>query len=175
MKTSAMLTAMLCGLILAATPVARAQEGPPPVEQRDVEPGELRQALRTYFENRLRRELALSDEQVAAIVPRIRRLEQGKVDLRREKMETVRRLTRGLESGASDAELQRDLDRLGQLDADEQTLERKALAEVDADLSARQRVQLRFFLQRFRRDLAERMHDLGRDRPARRFPPGPRR
>ena len=47
---------------------------------------------------------------------------------------------------------------------------RAVLAEIDRELSVRQQVQLRFFLQRFRREMAQRIRSLG----DRNVPPGER-
>lgn len=163
-----------CLTLAALAPAAaqpRAGEG-----GEDVAPGRLREAMRTYFENRLRRELALSDEQMARIEPQIRELEQARATSRAEKAEAVRKLTRGLEGGAADAELQDGLDTLERLDDEQRRAERRVLHAIDQSLSARQRVQLRFFLLRFQRDLAERVRELrGAGGAERRRRPGARR
>lgn len=124
--------------------------------------GELRQAMRRYFHNRLRSELGLTDEQVQKIVPKVERIEQTKAETARRRRETVRLLQRGLRSGAADSRLQELLDRWHRSEREQQELEREILAEIDAELTVRQRVQLRFFIDSFRRQIARRVQELRR-------------
>jgi len=123
---------------------------------------ELREAMRQYFENRLRAELALSDEQMAALQPHVRALEQSRAGFREERTQTVRRLRRGLEQGAGDAELQTLLDRLDAIDTEQRAGERGILDEIDQLLSVRQRVEFRFVSEQFRRKLQERIEEMRR-------------
>lgn len=124
--------------------------------------GELREAMRRYFHNRLRSELGLTDEQVQKIVPKVERIEQTKTETARRRRETVRLLQRGLRDGATDSRLQELLDRWHRGDREQQELEREILAEIDAELTVRQRVQLRFFIDSFRRQIARRVQELRR-------------
>jgi len=121
---------------------------------------ELREAMRRYFHNGLRRELGLTDEQVQAIVPMVERIEQTKTETSRQRRETVRLLRHGLRTGAADGRLQELLDRWHRIEREQQDLERTILAEIDAQLTARQRVQLRFFIETFRRQIARRVQEL---------------
>jgi len=171
-------TLLLVALLTFPLALTSAEETPASDDGVDVPAAELRDAMRSYFQNRLRRELALTDDQVAVIVPRIQGLEEAKRESRREKGETARQLHRGLEHGATDGELQALLDRLDAIQLREQEQEREIFAGIDESLSVRQRVQLRFFVQRFRRDMMERMSDIrgerGRGEHPRRRPPGQR-
>jgi putative endonuclease len=150
--------------LVPMTFLALAAAAPAATQDEDVSPGRLREAMRSYFEDRLRSELALSDEQMADIEPRIRELEQARAEFRTKKAETVRGLARGIEQGAADAELAGGLERLEALDDEQRRLERRLRHEIDRTLSTRQRVELRFFLQRFQRDMAERMRELRDER-----------
>jgi len=142
--------------------------------------GELRDAMREYFETRLRSELSLSDDQVEHILPRVQQLEDSKRAAQHERMESVRRLRRGMEQGATDSELQESLDLLDRTENEQWQRERSLLQEIDEVLSTRQRVQLRFFIQRFRRQMQAKIRELRGDpgaeeRPNRRPPREPRR
>jgi hypothetical protein len=140
--------------VVVALPIA-AQEPPPSDSAR-----ELHAAMRRHFENRLRAELSLSDEQVEQIVPRMNELEASRQRTRRERGEVMRRLRSGMEGGASDADLLADLRELERFEIDQREMDRTAMAEIDESLTARQQVQLRFFVQRFREQMQERVRAL---------------
>ena len=126
-------------------------------------PDELRREMQNLFQNRLRAQLALSDEQTEAILPRLQEIEDAKRAARRDRMEVVRQLRRGLDQGATDDELQGLLDRLTGLERREKEREWTLMEEVDDALSTRQSVQLRFFTERFRRMMAEKIRELRKD------------
>ena len=126
--------------------------------------GELQQEMRNLFKNRLRQALALSDEQMSEIGPRIEQLEDERFARRRNRTEAVQELRRGLESGASDAELQAQLDRLEKIERDQRESERAHMAAIDKTLSTRQRVQLRFFMEKFRTEMARKIREMRGDR-----------
>lgn len=175
MSRAAIFRVLLTLLLLlpaAAAPVpAQDTEGP----EAGPEGEDLRQAIRRHFSNRLRQELALTDEQMSAILPQVEELEQSRNGMRRERRETVRRLTQGLQRGASDAELQQLLDRLDTIEQDQRKVERTAMARIDEQLSVRQRVQFRFFIERFRKAMQQRIEEFRGDGPPRRGRYGPRR
>jgi hypothetical protein len=109
-------------------------------------------------------ELALSDEQMERIVPKIEQIEALRTEGRKERAGALRQLRQGLAQGAGDEELQTVLDRLDAIEVDQRRQERQLVAEVDARLTVRQRVQFRFFTQRFRRELQRRIQQLRRER-----------
>jgi hypothetical protein len=76
----------------------------------------------------------------------------------------VRSLNRGLRQGASDDELQGLLDRLESIEDEQRAFEKSVQARIDQHLTVRQRVQFRFFAERFRRRLERRIEDLQRER-----------
>ena len=117
---------------------------------------EMEERIRERFTSMLRSELALSDDQAETVMAE---LEQFKRETGRERRETVRALQTGMQEGASDAELQASLDRLDQIEDDLRSAERNAMVKIDGELNTRQRVKLRFFVQRFRRHLEDRMSD----------------
>ena len=120
---------------------------------------ELEDRIRERFTSMLRSELALSDNQAEIVLPAMAELEQFKREVGSERREIVRALRTGIRDGASDAELQDLLDRLVQIDDDQRSAERSAMAKIDAELNTRQSVKLRFFVQQFRRRIEERLSD----------------
>ena len=118
---------------------------------------ELEERIRERFTSMLRSELAMSDDQAEIVLPAVAELEQFKREIGRERRETVHGLRTGIHDGASDAELQDLLDRLVQIDDDQRSGERSAMAKIDAELNTRQRVKLRFFVQQFRRQIEQRL------------------
>ena len=85
---------------------------------------ELRAAMQDYFENRLRAALSLTDDQVQHILPRVERFEEQKRLSQREIAESVRRLRRGLDQGATDAELRELLERIDRSEREQWERER---------------------------------------------------
>jgi hypothetical protein len=164
---------------------AGAQEPPPPGEPPSDEPAprvgaagpeeELGRAIRQHFLNRLRAELALSDEQMGAVAPLVEQIESTRSRLRRERLETVRSLQRGMEQGAGDDELQALLDRLEAIDEEQRLTEGEVMTEIDAQLTVRQRVQFRFYTERFRRNLERRINEMQRERGGRMRGPASRK
>ena len=137
-----------------------------PVSAQDAEQRrqEIQERIGERFTILLRSELALSDRQAEAVIPAIEELEQLKTEMGRERRETVRELQTGMREGTSDRELQFMLDRLENIDDRLRVAEREALLEIDAELNTRQRVKLRFFVQRFRTQIRDRMSDRMRHR-----------
>ena len=158
MKRSLFVLLWMC-LTLATVGTTWAQE-----ESLVDESGDLQKAMQRYFHNRLREELNLSDEGMQQILPLVERMEQAKIASGRERAAIVGRLQRGLRGGADDAELQDALDRLEVIEKDHTELQRSLLSEIDRSLSVRQRVQLRFFVERFRRDIQRRIRELREER-----------
>jgi hypothetical protein len=120
--------------------------------------------MRRYFHNQLRLELALSDEQMAELGPRVERIEDARTRAQRERRATLRELRYGLREGASDEQLQSLLDRLHAIETEQRAAEEAAMSEIDGMLTVRQSVQFRFFIQRFRQELQRRVQQLRRDR-----------
>lgn len=167
---------VLCALLLLPLPIAVAQAPPPTEPEGDPGVGELREAIRQFFENRLREELGLTDEQLTAIRPLVEEIERSRAAARRERMLTVRSLNLGLRDGADDADLQQLLDRLDGIAGKERARELSVMGRIDERLTVRQRVQFRFFIEAFRRNMEERIRQL-RDERERGFgqpPPGRR-
>ena len=152
---------MVLLLVLACvTPPILAQEEPPP--SGESSPGELQRELRKFFADGLRSELDLTDEQVEQIMPKVQELEQERGVVRRERGDALRRLQRGVESGASDAELQELLDRYDGADRRQLELKERLYTDIDSALSVRQRVRLRFYVERFPRMMREKIEELRR-------------
>jgi hypothetical protein len=149
---------ILCVACLCVTVLPTAAQGR---QGREEHRREMEERIRERFTVMLRSELALSDEQAETVLPEMAELDQFKREIGRERRETVRKLQTGLRDGESDAELQSALDRLDQIEDEQRSAERSAMVKIDADLSTRQRVKLRFFVQKFRRQLEERISNRG--------------
>jgi len=103
---------VILAFFFAVSPLT-AQQQPPPLEDPGGTPdGELREAMRRYLHNQLRMELALSDEQMAELSPRMERIEDARSQARRARGATMRELQRGLREGAGDQELQQRVQQL---------------------------------------------------------------
>jgi len=144
-----------------------AGRGAPPTagESRTAPPSspaqrELRDAMQQYFESRLRADVGLSDAQLAEVLPRVREIERGRNEAGRQRRTAVRVLTRGMRQGATDEELLSQLARLDRIEQEQRKLEQRVRVEIDEQLSVRQRVRFRFFVERFRRDLQRRVQSL---------------
>ena len=144
-------------VLLLGTALTGSASAQSPQRNGGEERGELRQAMRQYYENRIRADLALSDGQMEQILPHIHGMEESRAAIQGERREAVQELRRGLDQGADDAALQELLDVLDGLDLRMKALEREYVALVDAVLTVRQRVEFRFFSERFRRDMRKRI------------------
>ena len=157
--------AMIGWFLLVFGAASLAQESPP---ARDPEPArvttDVDRAIREHFLTRLRAELGLTDEQMKAVTPLVEEIERVRTRLRKDRVRTVRALHRGMEEGAGDAELQQLLDHLEAIEEEQRGVEASVMVRVDEQLTVRQRVQFRFYAERFRRNLERRIEDLRRDR-----------
>ncbi len=148
--------------VAIATMVAVFAFGVTPAQEREA--ATVDEGLREHFGQRLRSELSLSDEQVASILPEIEALERTRSETRANRTRDLRRLREAYEQGSDDAALEK---LLTELDASQRYLqdrERATLEQIDQGLTVRQRVQLRFFLQTFRREMQQQIRQLRRDR-----------
>ncbi len=151
-------------LLLLASGGAAFAQADAQTDAAEIEEPALRQALRQHFENRLRMELGLTDDQTAEVLPRVERLEQERRHLRRERQEAGRELREAYRGGAPDVRLQQLLDRLTELELRSQASQRELQREIDASLTVRQRVEFRFFVAGFRQELNRRLQEARRDR-----------
>ncbi len=137
------------------------------------EEGQVRQEMRRYFKERLRADLALTDEQASRILPKVEAIEKDRVAERRERREATRRMRSDLRAGAPDATLERDLERLERIPGEHRARVQDLIADIDRELTVRQRVELRFLIADFRMEMARGLREMrrgpqGRD-PGRRF------
>jgi hypothetical protein len=167
MKRSDVRCRIFFGLVLALSGARALAEPAALDEEPALLPEELRSAMVEFFAERLRAELVLSDEQAARVLPHLERLEREGHELRRERADTLRQLRRGLEDGASDAELKPLLAALDRYDGAQHELRRSVLSEVDSELNVRQSIHLRLFLVRFPRLVREQLSEIRGDRPLR--------
>ena len=121
---------------------------------------ELRLALKTYLERRLRTDLGLTDEQAATVFPRLETMQKEQARARQERQSAMRQLRRLFDNGAADTELEDALARLDTIEDDQRAITKREMSEIEASLNVRQRVGLRFFLIQFREDVRGRMDQL---------------
>ena len=150
--------ALLLLVLSCVVPSIVAQTETPPSER--AGPGELQRELRKFFADGLRAELDLTDEQVEQVMPKVQALERERNAVRRERGETLRRLRHGSESGATDAELQELLDRYDGVDRRQMEIKERHFSEIDSSLTVRQRVRMRFYVERFPRMMREKIEAL---------------
>jgi len=164
-----MKTWVLAGLLvlLTVTPASWAQE-PEEIGDDPVGAVELREAMQRFFENRVRAELSLRDDQMEQLRPLLERLNHARIQAQRERAELARELRRGMQQGAGDAELQGLLDRLESIEPRQRETQREVQGEIDKLLSVRQRIQFRFFAVRFQREVQSRMQLLRNEQMDRR-------
>jgi len=170
--TAVRVAAFVLGLLAFPALAQDPQSDGPSLPPRDPE---LREQLFRYFESRLRTDLGLSDEQVAEILPVVRRMERERSALVREKREAMMDLRIAYREGADDERLQQRLDRVEEIDGRMATRMRSLMDEMDRSLNVRQRVEFRAFLERFRRELRDRVEQFRGNRrapPRGRRPPG---
>ena len=151
--------AAFCSIALLALPAFAADSGQ---ETRDRGPSvpALREKLRVVFQERLRSAVGLSDAQMEAVSPVLERLQSERVAIRQERLRIIRDLRKSLRSGGSDAEIDALLAHLDQLGVRQEETTRDALRDVDRHLKPRQKVELRFFVARFRQDVEARIMDV---------------
>lgn len=152
-----MLATMALAAGLSAGSIGAVETPPPSDEPVNEAPARVRERLRGVFEARLREELKLTDEQVGIVVPKLAALEDRRREMRRERMTLIRGMRRALRDGSDDATIERMLETLDRLGIEQEEATRRTLRDVDEALSARQRVELRFFVARFRGELGERL------------------
>ena len=149
--------ALLLVLSCVVPPIVAQTEAP---QGEGADPGELQRELRKFFADGLRAELDLTDEQVEQVMPKVQALERERGAVRRERAETTRQLRKGMESGASDAELQELLVRYDGVDRRQLEIKDRLFGEIDSSLSVRQRVRMRFYVERFPRMMREKIEEL---------------
>lgn len=161
MNRRAILVTILVAAFSMVLPVV-AQEGPEPGMRPGME--QRKEMFRQAFQQKLRSTLSLTDEQMEAIAPRLLELEEHRNNARRERHKTVRALREGMEQGMGDEELQGLLDHLDEIQLREMETVTGVFAEVDKELTVRQRVQLRFFIDQFRKRIREKAGEFRRGR-----------
>lgn len=111
--------------------------------------GKERKMLEAVRISRMTEALDLSEDQIAAFFPRLRKMEENRRSLNRQRDELIAELEKTLAGAPKDAELKARLDQLDRIE--EQKLRRSLAdhAELDALLSIPQRAKLRVFNQRF--------------------------
>jgi hypothetical protein len=169
------LMATMIATLWTASPVF-GQEAPPPAGSEDPRAGdpELRQAMRQYFQTRLRVELGLTDEQAEEVLPKVGEMERVRRATAQERRRTLHELRRGYRNGVSDERLQELLGRIDRIEDRQREETRALMAEIDESLTARQQVEFRLFMSRFRKEMERRVRDFREDRadrPARRRAP----
>ena len=128
-----------------------------PASAQTPEPPPAAERLRKVFSERLRRDLQLTDEQTAEVVPRIEAIQRARGEERRQKAAAARELRTALRDGSPDAAIEKILARLDEAELRRDQEVRSRMKEVDAALTPRQRAELRFFIARFGSEVQRRV------------------
>ncbi len=132
---------------------------------------DLRETVEIYMLARMKRELALDEEQQQAIVPLIEEMNASRRRFQQERRRLMMRLHPLVETGGEDAEFRALLDGLYAAERDHRDLEERNLAAVRRALTPGQEARFLLFMERFRREMEDRVRGLMQDGG----PPGPRR
>lgn len=124
---------------------------------------ELREAMVEFFRRGLADHVGLEDEQIDEVLPWVRKMEADRRKFRRDKARLLTQLRREYRRGGSDAKLRAALEGIDRVDREMRESQLSAQAEVDRYLSVRQQVQFRFYAQRFRRQLEQRIRGIQGD------------
>ena len=150
---------------------ARAGEEPPRERLSQEEMGDLRETVHMVMLSRLKRTLALSEEQERRVVPLLDELGGARQQFRRDSRSGLDEVRRLLESGSAsepeyDAAVRRVRDTRRRFEGERQRLEQ----EVERALSSEQRARLLVFMQDFRKEMRQRFERAQRQGSARRGP-----
>ena len=145
------------GMFMVIVPVLICLAFPALTVAQDKQLGE---AVFEHISRVLRTELALDDEQTATVMPLLREQAQLRTELRKERMKAARALRRALAEGASDQNLQQQLDRMDEFEQQGFRRQRELQRRIDGPLNTTQRIKLRFAAERIRREVQDRLRDV---------------
>ncbi|MRR09636.1 hypothetical protein EG831_06110 [bacterium] len=111
--------------------------------------GKERKMLEAVRISRMTEALDLSEDQIAQFFPRLRKMEENRRALNRQRDQLIAELEQALAGAPKDAELKARLDRLDKLEEQKLRRELADRAGLDALLTVPQRARLRVFDQRF--------------------------
>lgn len=164
MSREKILTVLLTGAMAAALTISPvpAQEVHPEGPEHHGPPGDsdVREAMQALFDQHLRERLGMTDEQMAAVTPHMREMDRVRFRARHERREVIRALRQGMNHGMGDGELQTLLDRLDTVMKEEISSTERIITAVDRELTVRQRVELRFFMEEFGRRMREKVREI---------------
>ncbi|MCZ6779438.1 MAG: hypothetical protein O7F16_10800 [Acidobacteria bacterium] len=165
------------GVLGAGTPMAMAAPGPRPSKPNSEAAEELRETFQLVMLSRLKRELQMSPEQEATVLPLLDEMEQSRQEMRYHRHRDMYDLRRLLHADADDDQIEA---RLREARAARRTFENRRQQieeEVAAHLSPHQQAQLLVFMQEFSRRLRHQLGEIRRQgsppggRGRRRSPP----
>lgn len=120
---------------------------------------ELRQQMHRNLAARLRADLALTDEQMSALAPRLEELERSKARGQKERRQIGVELRHALRGDASDGEIQEIQERFDPATVLHEAQLRERSKRGDSSLTVRHSAELRFFLSRFRQEMERRVRE----------------
>ncbi len=103
---------------------------------------------------RMSKDLKLTDEQAAAVAPRVRRLAEAQVDARRKRTDLLRQLEEDTNAGA-EAKVREDLDRIREHDERTERRMEDLQKDISGQLSPNQQARYVLFRDKFQRELKE--------------------
>jgi hypothetical protein len=171
-------TGLLLGLAALAGWEAPARAQGRPAPRTGAGPGgdeEMRAALEQVMLVRLKRTLELTPDQEGRVMPRIEGLLAARRQFAPRRREAVAHLKAVMtDPGASDAEIQKALKGVHEMDDAFRQQEQGLKRDVDRELSPRQQARLYFFEEHFRHAMQRRMMEaMQRGGPGRQHLPGP--
>ncbi len=150
------------GALVLASPVATAAPAPRPGDPNSEAAEELRETFQLVMLSRLKRELQMSPEQEAAVLPLLDEMEQSRQEMRYQRHRAMYDLRRLLHADADDDQIET---RLREARAARRAFENKRQQideEIAAHLSPHQQAQLLVFMQEFSRRLRHQLQQIRR-------------
>jgi len=141
-----------------------------PARQREEMRDDLRETVEIYMLARMKRELELDETQERTIIPLIEQMNASRREFHQERRRIVSRLQPLVEEGGSDPGIRGLLDELYRIEAEHRDAEERTLAAVRGNLTSGQEARFLFFMERFRREMEDRVRGMMQGGP-----PGPRR
>ena len=124
---------------------------------------------------RLTKELNLTDQQLAKLLPKMRETQAAHRDFQQKRMRLIKDLDDLLNGKASEKDLQAKLSEMDKLENDFQSKERESRREMLGQLSVEQQARFFVFQENFEREIRELIRGIrqGGQKPGMGPPPGP--
>ena len=150
------------GFLVAGTSIAMAAPGPRPGDPRSAAAEELRETFQLVMLSRLKRELQMSPEQEAAVLPLLDEMEQSRQEMRYQRHRAMYDLRRLLHANADDDPIEARLREARAARRDFENRRQQIEEEIAAHLSPHQQARLLVFMQEFSRRLRHQLQQIRR-------------